>query len=392
MSSRLAVLGALVAVTALGAVVRAIPLAVSDFPVNDGGLFLAMTHAIRDAGWALPESLAWNGDTLPFAYPPLAFYAAGLLESAGFDPFDVFRWLPLAASILVVPAVYLLGRDLLRSELGGLVAALAYALTPVSFVWLIQGGGVTRAPGLLFAVLTLWQVVGLVREPVRGRVLATGVLAGLTAVTHPGAAIFTAVSAILIGVFEGRTRAAATAAAGSLGIALLVAAPWLVAIASRGQLGDLVAVPSNGPDPLAAVLAVFAGRVTGAPFIDPLAIIGLAFALLSLVRRRLLLPLWFGVSVLLSYQYAMVPFGLLIGSAAMDLAAIRARGSDRRLVPLIGAGVLAAALVVEGVAGATTILQPDAPVHALDANRRDAMDWMAELPSDARIAVITGSE
>jgi hypothetical protein len=140
------------------------------------------------------------------------------------------------------------------------------------------------------------------------------------------------------------------------------------------------------------VLAVFAGRVTGAPFIDPLAIIGLAFALLSLVRRRLLLPLWSGVSVLLSYQYAMVPFGLLIGSAAIDLAAIRARGSDPRLVPLIGAGVLAVAFVVEGVAGATTILQPDAPVHALDANRRDAMDWMAELPSDARIAVITGSE
>jgi hypothetical protein len=392
-SPRLTALGALAAVTVLGAVVRAIPVAVSDFPVNDGGLFLAMTHAIRDAGWVLPATVAWNGDVLPFAYPPLAFYATGLLEGLGLDPFDVFRWLPLVASVVVIPGVYLLGRDLLRSELAGLVAAVAYALTPVSFVWLIQGGGITRAPGMLLAVLTLWQVIGLVREPSRNRVVATGALAGLTAVTHPGAAVFTATSAVLIGLFEGRTRTAALAAASALVVALLVAAPWLVAISARGQLGDLLTVPSNGPDPTAALLAVFAGRVTGAPFIDPLAIIGLAFAILSLIRRRFLLPLWFGIGALLSYQYAMLPFGLLIGAAAMDLAAIRKREAAPRVVPLVGAAVLAAALIVEGLAGATTILQPNAPVHALDANRRAAMDWVAaELPADVRIAVITGGE
>jgi hypothetical protein len=246
---------------------------------------------------------------------------------------------------------------------------------------------------MLLAVLTLWQVVGLVREPSRRGIVVTGILAGLTAVTHPGTAVFTVVSAVLIGIFEGRNRASTTAAAASFGVALLVASPWLVAIVARGQFGDLVTVPSNGPAPVAALLAILAGRVTGAPFIDPQAIIGLAFAILSLVRRRFLLPLWFFVSALLSYQYAMLPFGLLIGAAALDLAAIRTRNDAPRLVPLIGGGVLAGALVVEGLAGATTILQPSTPVHALDANRRAAMEWVAsELPGDARFAVITGGE
>ena len=149
-----------------GLVVRAIPVALADFPVNDGGLFVAMTRAIEDAGWSLPLTISWNGSELPFAYPPLGFYLSGGLSSLfGLELTDVFRWLPLVASALVVPAVFLLARELLRSDAGALVAALAYALAPVSYVWLVQGGGVTRAPGMLLAVLTIWQVVRLVRVP-----------------------------------------------------------------------------------------------------------------------------------------------------------------------------------------------------------------------------------
>jgi hypothetical protein len=90
----------------------------------------------------------------------------------------------------------------------------------------------------------------------------------------------------------------------------------------------------------------------------------------------------------------MVPFGLLIGSAAIDLAGLRrSSASAQRLIPLIGAGVLVVALVLEGLAGATTIFEPGTPVHALDAARRSAMDLVSgELPGHARVAVITGGE
>jgi hypothetical protein len=408
-SARLTPWLVLAAVTVAGLVVRTIPVAAADFPVNDGGLFVAMTRAIGDAGWALPEAVAWNGADLPFVYPPIAFYQAGLLETVfGLDLYGVFRWFPLLYATLVVPAVYLLGRSLLRSDLGGAAAALAYALAPASFVWLVQGGGVTRAPGMVVAVLTLWQFVALVREPTRGRTVLVGALAGLTALVHPGAALFTAVSAFLISLFEARTRRSLAHAAAAAGIGLLVTAPWLAIVVSRHGLAAVLDAPSNGPDPGAALLAVLAARFTGAPFTDPLAVIGLAFAILCLLRRRFLLPLWFGIGIALSYQYAMVPFGLLIGAAAIDLAASRQRLGARavaadpaanspaighaRWVPRIGLAILAAALAVEGWAGATAIANPGAPLHALSPERREAMATVAaELPPDARVAVITDS-
>jgi hypothetical protein len=385
----------LAAVTLAGLVVRAIPVWLTDFPVNDGGLFMAMTDAIRLAGWSLPATVAWNGSELPFAYPPGAFYIAGLLGAFGLDLDGVFRWLPLLASTAVVPAVFLLGRELLRSDLGGLVAALAYALAPASWVWLIQGGGISRSPGLLFAVLTLWLVVRLVREPGPRLAVAAGVLAGLTVLVHPGAAVFTAVSAVLLWLFEGRTRASAAWSGAALVVALAVAAPWLLVVVSRHGLAVLTDVPSNGPDLGQAVLALAAGRATGLPFADPLAFLGVALAILAATRRQFLLPIWLVAATVVSYQYGMIPFGLLIGQFAVDLAAARrqAAGPGGSRTPTVVAVVVAACLVLEGAAAAGTVLNPAAPVHALDSDRREAMAWVAtELPEDARVAVITGGE
>lgn len=389
----------LAAVTFAGLVVRAIPIALSDFPVNDGGLFVAMVGAIQDAGWWLPATVAWNGTDLPFIYPPLGFYAAGLIQSAvGVDIFAVFRWLPLFASALIVPAVYLLGRELLRSEVGGVVAALAYALAPSSYVWLIQGGGVTRATGLLLGVLTVWQMVLLVREPGRNRAIVVGLLAGATALVHPGAALFVGLSAALIWLFEGRSVRSLAYADLAIVISLVAVAPWLVAMASRHGFGALLDIPSNGPDIRGVILAVIAGRFTGIPFTDPLAIVGLAAAILSLRHRRFLLPLGFVLATLVSYQYGMIPYSLLIGVLAMDLVVLR-RSAARsqvagalRWVPTIGMVVLAGSLLVELVASSLTVLNSGAPLHALSSERRTAMAWVAaELEPAARVAVITDS-
>ena len=387
------------AITLAGLVVRAIPLVLSDFPVNDGGLFVAMTRAIQEAGWSLPVTVSWNGSELPFTYPPLAFYKAGLLESLfGLDLYAIFRWFPLLTSVLIVPVVYLLARQLLRSELGGAVAALAYALAPSSYVWMIQGGGVTRSPGLLVAVLALWQVVVLVREPTPGRAVGVGLLAGLTGLVHPGAAVFLLSGAVLIWLFEGRTRRAFVHAAAAAGIGLLVLAPWLIIVASRFGLAALVDVPSNGPDLRFALLTMLSSRFTGLPFFDPLGVIGLTMAFVCLYRRQWLLPLWFLVATALSPQYAMVPFGLLIGAAAQSLASKRRDVQSRplsaplRRFPAIGLAVLGACLAFEGVVSAFAVLDPGAPVHALSAERREAMAWVAaELEPAARVAVITDS-
>jgi hypothetical protein len=387
------------AITVAGLVVRAIPVALSDFPVNDGGLFLAMTRAIQDAGWSLPATVAWNGSDLPFTYSPLAFYKVGLLNSLlGLDLYGIFRWYPLLMSVLIVPAVYLLAIELLRSDLGGAVAALAYALAPSSYVWMIQGGGVTRSPGLLVAVIALWQVVILVRQPTRGRAVGVGLLAGLTALVHPGAAVFLALSAVLVWLFEGRTRSSLIHAAGAILVALAVVAPWLIIVVATHGVTALVDVPSNGPDLRFALLTVFSSRYTGLPFFDPLGVIGLTMAIVCLFRRQWLLPLWFFVATALSPQYAMVPFGLLVAVAAQSLASRHRESGSRplrtllRRVPAIGLAVLGACLVLEGVVSAFVVLDPGVPVHALSADRRQAMAWVAaELEPDATVALITDS-
>ena len=396
--SRAAGIG-LLAVIVAGAALRAIPMAFTDFPINDGGMFLALSRAIVDSGWALPSTVAWNGGDMPNLYPPLAFYGVGVLESVlGLDAFDVFRWLPLVTSVLIIPAVYLLGRELLRSDLGGVVSALGYALPPSSYVSVIAGGGVARSPGLLVAVFALWQLVILVRDPSRGRAVLVGLLGGLTALLHPGAAVFLAGSGALFLLFEGRNRAALTHAAGSVGVAFAVVAPWLLIVIGRHGLDALLAIPSNGPNLPFAILSLFAARATALPFFDPLAVVATVMGIVCLVRRQWFYPLWFVWGVVLSPQYSMVPFGVLIATAVLLL--VKRREATReaavvgvaRLAPTAGLAVVAACLVFEGAVSALAVYDPWAPVHAVSENRRATVEWVASnVEREARFALITDS-
>jgi hypothetical protein len=207
--------------------------------------------------------------------------------------------------------------------------------------------------------------------------------------------VFTAVSALLLGLFEGWSRPSLAWSGAALAIALAVASPWLLTVLGRHGVDVLTDVPSNGPDLLTAVLALMAGRATGLPFVDPLALLGVALAILAMIRRRFLLPIWLLAATVISYQYGMVPFAILIGQFAMDVAASArpATGAPTSRTPAVIAAVVVGCFVLEGAASAVTVLNPAAPVHALDAERREAMAWVAaELPADARVAVITGGE
>lgn len=389
----------LVAVIAAGLVLRAIPFVLTDFPINDGGMFVALTRAIVDADWRLPATVAWNGGDMPFLYPPLAFYGAGVLTSLfGFDVFDVYRWLPLLTSVLITPAVFLLGRELLRSDLGGVVSALGYALPPSSYVSVIAGGGVARSPGLLTAVIALWQLVILVRAPTRARALVVGLLGGLTALIHPGAAVFLAGSGALFLLAEGRNRRSLAHAAGAVGVALLVVSPWLVIVVGRHGFSALTDIPSNGPNLPFAILTLFAARATALPFFDPLAVVATVMGVVCLVRRQWFYPLWLVWGVVLSPQYSMVPFGILIASAVLALVRRRAAVQDglpdgiARHAPTLGLAVVTTCLVFEGAVSALAVYDPWAPVHAVSEARRDTTEWIAStLEPDARFALITNS-
>src|SRR5919204_6989211 len=69
----------------------------SNFPLNDGGLFVAMSQDVLANHFALPAVTSYNAaDRIPFGYPPLAFYiVAGLHALLGTDLLTLARWVPL---------------------------------------------------------------------------------------------------------------------------------------------------------------------------------------------------------------------------------------------------------------------------------------------------------
>src|SRR5205814_10438761 len=87
------------AVIALGAIPRASYILVSDFPLNDGGLFYAMARDIQLHGYRLPDVTSYNNAGIPFGYSPLGFYVAALLDNiTPLSLLDCFRLLPFVYS------------------------------------------------------------------------------------------------------------------------------------------------------------------------------------------------------------------------------------------------------------------------------------------------------
>ena len=128
------------------------------FPLNDGGLFYKMILDLQGNHFILPDYTTYNNAALPFAYPPFAFYFYGLIASAGqVSVLKLMQFLPSIVSALTIPAFYLLAKEILDSKAQAALALLAFTFVPRTFDWLIMGGGVTRAFGLLFALLAMRQ-------------------------------------------------------------------------------------------------------------------------------------------------------------------------------------------------------------------------------------------
>jgi len=89
---------ALIAAVLLGAAVRTYHVLSHGFPLNDGGLFFSMVRDLQAAHYRLPAFTSYNDAGIPYAYSPLGFYLAALVNDwTPLSLVDVFRWLPLVA-------------------------------------------------------------------------------------------------------------------------------------------------------------------------------------------------------------------------------------------------------------------------------------------------------
>lgn len=231
-----------------GVFVRVLPLFLADFPINDGGMFAAMMRELRENSFAFPAYTTYNQANIPYAYPPLGLYIGAFLELIGMSYAAILMWIPALFTALTVPLFYFFAKEIMDSKARAALATAFFALAPGNYVWLLMGGGLTRALGVLFFISSLifihrtfimpkWQTTGFAM-----------LSCSLVVLSHPQAALLTAVSCIVFWIFYGRSRSSLIHAF-MIGMGtLLLTSPWwgtviyrhgIETFFSAGQSGNL---------------------------------------------------------------------------------------------------------------------------------------------------------
>ncbi|TAM75356.1 MAG: hypothetical protein EPN50_02890 [Chloroflexota bacterium] len=385
---------------AVGAVLRAGPVATHDWPLQDGGLFYRMIGEVLANGLRSPATTTYNAAGIPFAYPPLAIWLAAALEGiTSWSRADIMRLLPATFSIMQVPALYLLARELLGDRRHAAVASLIFAVEPFAFFIYDTGGGLTRSLGSLLAILAVWQGVRMLRSGSRTALSATAVLAGLAALSHPESGPFVAIALGLAFLIDERhPRAAVRLVTAAIGAGLVSSAWWLSVLLAHGP-APLLSALSGTPHDLVASLVVF---LFGYLLRGPLGIIG-AVALLGEVQvvasRRPYLFVWLLAVCVLDLRFApvagTVPMSMLVAVGVLDVVApmaIRATSMFRSGSAMAGGsaavGVVIAAIVLAGLGSSVGTYDRNAALTSAD---RGAMSWTAENQPAGRAFVVLGA-
>ena len=335
--------------------------AFAEFPSGDGGLFWVMANDLSHNGFVPPTFTTYNTGDIPWVYPPLGLYLVAALGGG----LEWFRILPALFAIATLPAVWLLARALI-SDRGAMVAVLAYGLASPAYLGLIAGGGVTRGPGLLLAVLTLWAVVR--RYP-----MAAGVLAGLTLLAHPIAAAYVVFGSAALWVTRGADRRMLWSPL----VAIAIGAVWFVPMIARHGLDPFLAgLGSRDIDIIDNAILLLAETINPPNFAFVLGFVGAAIAV---QRRRWDLVAWLVVS---AFGAAVVDRWVAIPLAVLAGLAVEAALTQPARLRSVTAVAVAAVTAVTGVllsGGPDTVTE----------EQREIMERAAtETPEDATFAVL----
>lgn len=375
------------------------------FPLNDGGLFYQMIRELEANGFALPAFTAYNRAGIPYAYPPLGIYLAGLVDLLGrWSAADLLLYLPLAISVGALVAFWRLSRTLLSSRAAAVAAVFAFGLLPRTGRWLLMGGGLTRELGFLFAILALEQGYRLYARGERRRILPLIVLSGCTVLSHLDMAVLLAASLGLLLFAYGRNRAGVVQSAVIVAGTALIAAPWWGTVMAWHGAGPFLAALQARQAAFADLSAWLLVRSTEEPYFPLLALLALGGMGFCLWRRQFLLPAWL-VTILLvqpavAATSATIVEALLVGVVVGEglLPALRAWGS--RLAAAAAQGGLVGAILRDGsaVAVITALLAyalfsaivAGQRVPELSADERRAMEWIARnTPPASAFAIVT---
>ncbi len=387
---------------ALGAALRIGWAATSPFPRTDGGLFLVMIEDLKANGYALPAFTSYDGGTIPFAYPPLAFYLGGLASDLlHVDLLQVVRFQGAVLSSLAVLAFAMFAQLLLQDRRATFASTLVFAVLPWVVSWQAAGGGLTRSLGCLFAFLLLISLLRFYRHGARTDIAFASVAGAMTLLSHPDwAEIAVGASALLL-VCYGRTREGVigTVLAGLAAVAL--ASIWWIPVVLRHSLTPFLATLTNSAEvwaPGSALPALLRPAWGGEslPVFSLFAIAGIAIAFR---HGMYFLPLWlvaaFGLVVRGHPQSTAAPIALLAGPALAGLWALggsrpeasRARRRGQVALHAALAGVVTLGVTLNLLATATRGFGAEfSPDH------RSALEWArVDTPEDAEFLLFRGN-
>ncbi len=389
----------------LGAAVRLSYVLRYDFPLTDGGLFYVMAQELQRSGYALPWFTAYNQGGIPFAYPPLGLYLAAITDQIGpWSLLDVFRFLPLILNVATIVAFYALAREMLATRYHASYATVAFALLPFSFYWEIAGGGVTRSPGFLFAVLALWQGYRLYRGGSLRHAWLTTLFSAATVLSHPSMALFLAYSLALFFFAFGRSRRGLAHSALVAGGTLVLSAPWWLTVGLRYGFESLHSATGTHEAWQIGILRLAFLQLTFEPLfamLGGLALLGLAA---SLARKHVVLPAWVFAALMIDWRGGVtgvtLPLGLLAGIGLAEVLVPWLNRAGERAFPetelcFVPTNTLAAVAVafVLQYAAITVGWGLDSILGALRPPEREAMAWIAShVPASSRFVVIAPGE
>jgi len=307
---------------AFGIAVRVLPLLRVDFPLVDGGMFYSMIKDLQAANFSLPIFTTYNNAQIPFAYPPLGFYLAGILNSlTNMSILHLLQWLPVCITILIIPLFYYFANQILGSEPRAALATLIFALTPNSYWWNIVGGGLTRSLGTLFFATTILCVHQMYQRRTKIWVVAAIISAAGSVLSHPAWAFYSVVASILLWWFYGRDRQGILYSM-IVGLSVLIlTSPWWFTVIQSHGIGALLNAGAMAKSRLLFWTVFFALSFTG-EYAPVIAILGMLGLFIHLARKDYFLAAWVLLTLFVDPRGGLpavvFPFSMMASTALTD--------------------------------------------------------------------------
>ena len=386
-----------------GFVLRMTPAVLAGFPVNDGGMFLAMIRDLHLSGFLLPKETSYNFADIPFVYPPFGIYVAAIFASwFPVSEFEILRWLPAIVATGIIPAFYWLGRQVLNSESKAFIATAVYAVMPGSSDWLVMGGGLTRSFGILFSLFALGFVYSLFHNDKMKMLMPAILFCALTVLSHPEAGLQTAAICFILWALYGRSWSGIKyALLVALGVALLTAVWWMTVLRYYGPSPFQSAIQTGIHETLVASLFHTFFSMQGAlPILPVFGLIGM-FAVLK--RREVVLILWaflpFFVDPRNAPAIAIFPLLMLVSEGLYYLHAEFTRMHSRtflrnqhteKYLPIITQGSFACIILYLFLISCT--IPSRLAAISLDASDRETMRWIRDnTPPESLFLLMTNA-